>query len=285
MMIALGLAFTGGALAQPADEPAAAMEPRVVTVAEAERSDPFSALVGKRTKRARSRPSTIQVERYVIATDGRAFLFENRGEEARLKFLCRDDDERLDCKIDPERTAEEIHLLTPTTGPRGDLIFKDNEGSTFLRIASYGGATVFWPGEKAGHAASKSFGDETSLRLPFADIATAERRARQATAELSALTGTPILIDLGQPAVDETSGAAVLADAVARAASGVQRVADDPTGADVISKRVNKIKLIPAEVAEISLDGKALEVRYNPAADLQGRPSSAAVARFLENSL
>ena len=206
--IALGLAITSAALlAQPAEEPAAAVvEPRVITVAEAERSDPFSALVGKRTKRARTRPTAVQVERYVIATDGRAFLFENRGEQARLKFLCRDNDERLDCKIDPERTAEEIHLLTPTTGPRGDLIFKDNEGSTFLRIASYGGATVFWPGEKAGHAASKSFGDETSLRLPFADIATAERRAQQATAELSALTGSPILIDLGDPAVDDSIG-------------------------------------------------------------------------------
>ena len=54
----------------------------------------------------------------------------------------------------------------------------------------------------------------------------------------------------------------------------------------LFSKRVNRIKLIPAEIAEISLDGKALEVRYNPGGeDLQGRPSSAAVARFLENSL
>jgi len=281
----LGLAFGDPALAQSEGDSSEELKPYVVNVAIAENSDPFSALVGKRTTRAKSRPAAIQVERYVIATDGRAFLFENRGEEARLKFLCRDDDQRLDCKIDPDSPAEEIYLLTPTTGPRGDLIFKDTEGSTLLRIASYGGATVFWPGEKAGHAASKSFGDETSLRLPFADIATAERRAQQATAQLSALTGSPILIDLGRPAIDDASGAAVLADAVARAASGVQRVADDPTGATVIARRVDRIKLIPGAVAEISLDGKALEVRYNPAADLQGRPSSASVARFLENSL
>lgn len=248
-------------------------------------NDPFSALVGKRSEKRRTRTANAKVERYVIATDDRAFLFQKNGTNARLKFLCREQDPRLDCRLDQENSAEEIFSLNTTTGPRGDLIFKDMRGETILRIASYGGATVFWPGESTGQAASKSFGEETSLRLPFADIGTVERRAQSATAFLSATTGTPILIDLGRPVLDETSGGAVLADAIVRAVSGVYQVASDPTGAGVIADRIDRIRLIHAQVPELSLDGKTLEVRYNAANDLAGRPSSTAVARFLEETL
>lgn len=247
--------------------------------------DPFSALVGRRSKKRERRQQPVMVERYVIATDDRVFLFENSGAEARLKFLCRDDDTRLDCQIDEGRTAEEIHLLSATSGPRGDLIFKDANGQTYLRLASYGGATVFWPGDKSGQAAAKSFGDETSLRLPFADVAMARRRAQRATALVSAQAGAPIIFDIGRPAIDDATGAAVLADAVVRAAKGVYRVAQDDLGADALASRIATVRLMPSEVPELSLDGKTLEIRYNPAADLAGRPSSAAVARFLEDTL
>jgi len=215
----------------------------------------------------------------------RAVLFEHRGEEARLKFLCRERDTRFDCLIDPERTAEEIFLLKTITGPRGDVIFKDNAGRTYFRIASHGGATVFWPGEENALAVSKSYGDQTSLQLQFADVATVSRRATNATAHLSAKTGAPILVDYGDPAFDDANGAAVLADAIVRAASGVQKVAEDKAGAEAIARRVRTIKLIPAEVPELSMDGTVLEVRYNASADLAGRPSSAAVAQFLEETL
>ena len=256
-----------------------------LAVLETGASDPFSALVGKRTARRSRQSDVIQVERYVIATDDRAFLFAKNGEEARVKFLCREGDPRLDCVIDPDRSAEEVFLLRATTGPRGDIIFKDAGGGMFLRIASYGGATVFWPGAGKGEAAAKSFGDQTSLRLPFADVATAARRAQLATAFLSAQTGAPIVIDFGTPALDETTGAAVLADAIVRAASGVQAVAQDEVGAKAISRQIRTIKLVAADVPELSMDGTTLEVRYNPAQDLSGRPSSAAVARFLEETL
>ncbi|MEL7486465.1 MAG: DUF4908 domain-containing protein [Pseudomonadota bacterium] len=251
------------------------------------RVDPFSALVGKRSNRERRRAPEIRVERYVIATDDRAFLFENRGQEARLMFLCRDGDPRIECMIDGEQNAAEIHLLRLTTGPRGDRIFKDKAGDTYLRIASYGGATVYWPGDGVvGQAASRSFGDETSLMLPFADIAAARRRAQAATALVSARVGAPIIFDLGDaPTTSASSGAAVVADAVARAAQGLARVADDEAGVDAVARRIDRVRLISAEEPEMSLDGKTLEIRYNAAADLAGRPSSADVARFLENTL
>ncbi len=249
-------------------------------------SNPFSALVGKsREKRDRRRAGGGEVERYVLASDDRAFLFENEGEAARVKFLCSEDDPRLDCQLDDAGPAPEIYLLSPTRGPRGDMIYKNIEGETFLRIASYGGATVFWPGEGRGFAASKSFGDDRSLRLPPIDHAAAARRAQSATAVMSALVGAPIIFDVGTAPSDEIADSTVLADAVVRAANGMQAVADDPTGARIIASRINKVSFIQGESPDIRMNDGVMEIRYVPNEDIAGRLSSATIVRFLEETL
>ena len=249
-------------------------------------SNPFSALVGKRREnRNRRRSGSSDVERYVLASDDRAFLFENEGEVARVTFLCGEGDPRLDCQLDEAGPAPEIYLLTPTRGPRGDMIYKNFEGDTFLRIASYGGATVFWPGEGRGFAASKSFGDDHSLRLPSIEFSTAARRAQAATAVISALAGAPIVFEVSIVSSDDGTDATVLADAVVRAANGVKTVADDPTGARIIASRISKVSFIRDEVAGVSMNGGVMEIRYVPNADISGRPSTATIVRFLEESL
>ena len=249
-------------------------------------SNPFSALVGKRReKRSRRRASGGEVERYVLASDDRAFLFENEGEAARVTFLCGDGDPRLDCQLDDVGPAPEIYLLHPTRGPRGDMIYKNIEGETFLRIASYGGATVFWPGAGRGFAASKSFGDDRSLRLPQFDFAVASRRAQAATAVVSALAGAPIIFDVGSVPTTEGSNATVLADVVIRAANGVHAVADDPTGARIIASRINKVSFIVDESPSVTMNEGVMEIRYVPNADIAGRPSTATIVRFLEETL
>lgn len=249
-------------------------------------SNPFSALVGKRReKRSRRRAGGGEVERYVLASDDRAFLFENEGEAARVTFLCGEGDPRLDCQLDAVGPAPEIYLLQPTRGPRGDMIYKNIEGETFLRIASYGGATVFWPGESRGFAASKSFGDDQSLRLPPSDFAVASRRAQAATAVVSALAGAPIIFDVGVAPSIEVTDATVLSDVVVRAANGVQAVADDPTGARIIASRINKVSFIRDEAPSIAMNEGVMEIRYVPNADIAGRPSTATIVRFLEETL
>ncbi len=277
--LAAGLAvFVAAAPAAKAQETAAA----AVKFAQ---TDPFSALVGKKHERRIDRATRGKIERYVLASDDRAFLFEDRSAEARVKFLCAPDDPRLDCTIDPQGPTSEIYILTATRAPRGDVIYKNRQGDTFLRIASYGGATVFWPGEAQGLAASKSFGDEQSLTLPFADYETARRRADAATAIISAVTGAPIIFDVGPAPTTPHANAAVLADAVVVTAKGLKAVADDPTGARIIASRIKKAAFIAGAAPSIEFNGAVMEIRYVPIGDIEGRPSSAAVARFLEETL
>ncbi|MEO1241680.1 MAG: DUF4908 domain-containing protein [Pseudomonadota bacterium] len=255
-------------------------------IAAAQSSNPFSSLVGKRRERRSGRQGAAEIERYVLASDDRVFLFENQTDEARVTFLCGDGDQRLDCVLDQNGAAPEIYMLRPTRGPRGDVIYKNVEGETLLRIASYGGATVFWPGGMRGFAASKSFGDDAALRLPRLGLADAVRRAQAATAVISAATGAPIMFNVGAaPTPETTQDATVLADAVVRAADGLKKVADDPTGARVIASRIANVTFIEGEAPGVSLEENTLEIRYVPNSDISGRPSSTAVARFLEETL
>ncbi len=270
------IGFAQGALAQ--DRPAD------FALAQQSDSNPFSALVGeKRERRAERQHGT--VERYVLASDNRAFLIEARTRTARVKFLCGPNDQRLDCTLDEQAPAPEIYLLTVTRGPRGDSIFKNADGDTLVRIASYGGATVHWPGDGAGSAASKSFGDDQVIELPAVGFDTAQRRANAATAVVSAVTGSPITFELETPAPDQLASASVLADAILRAVIGVKAVAGDPTGARILGERIGRVvfEVGPAPTARFQED--ALIIQYVPDQDISGRLSSRAVERFLEEYL
>lgn len=249
------------------------------------RADPFSALVGKRQPAEERLAANVAVERYVVATDDRVFLFQSARGEGRMKFLCGQTDRRLSCLIDRVNPAEEIHLLTASRVSRGDVVWRNQEGETLLRVAAYGGVTVFWPGDARGQAASKSFGEDPPLTLDQATIETARSRAQAATALISAKVGAPVIFDIGDPGPDARGGASVLADAVVRAADGMNMVAEDPTGARVIASRIRHVRLMPAASPTLALDKDELTVGYYPSGDVAGRPSSARVARFLEESL
>ncbi len=250
-----------------------------------EASNPFAALVGKRRARAADRVTNASVERYVLASDDRAFVLEAFANEARLEFLCGPDDPRIDCIIDPQGPAAEIFKVSVTRGPRGDIIYKNAAGKEMLRIASYGGATVYWPGEGDGLAASKSFGASPPLRLIFEDFDAARRRAQSASEIVSAAVGATIIFDVGAAPAAQGANAAVLADAVVRAAKGVKDVAHDPTGARVLAQRVKRVVFQSDETVSISLADGVLTIRYVPGRDIDGRASSDAVVRFLEAAL
>jgi hypothetical protein len=249
----------------------------------APRADPFSALVGKR--QSSRGPAAAAVERYIVATDDRVFLFQGDSRQGRLKYLCADGDQRLDCVIDEDVPAEEILLLKPSRASRGQVIWRDIDGALRLRIAAHGGVTVFWPGDARGQAAAKSFGEDPPLVLSFVSLEGARARAQRATAIISADVGAPIVFDIGDPEPDADGGASVLADAVVRAAKGMGRVARDPTGARVIAARIRRVEFQAGEDPNVRMRKDALVVGYNPDLDVAGRPTSSAIAAYLEDSL
>jgi hypothetical protein len=199
------------------------------------------------------------------------------------------------------------------------VTFRDDGDRELLRVTPFGGATVFWPGRPQGDAASQTVGEGGPLVLPYADHQDAVRRAARATSRLSAMTGATILFDPGAAArpaarvaaasapsaaalradapapagearsADEGAPASpearVLADAIVRAAAGMDKVAGDPTGARVLAARIGVVRFRPGAPPGLALDGRVLTIVYDPLTDVAGRPSSRAVAQFLEQSL
>jgi hypothetical protein len=265
--------------------------------------NPFNSLVSKRGRNVAA-PGASEVERYVTTDGARYFLFESTATSARIKFLCAPADPRVDCAL--PGSPEEILTLAANRGPRGDLFYKSADGETVLRIAAHGGAIVSWPGaaETVGAVRTQAEAGDT-LRLAADTSSGAQRRADAASAALMAELGRPISFDIGwraarslaRPAAFAAAEAAaplaqvsegeasVLADAVARAAAGIERVARDRAGAKAVSERIASVRFVEAARPALALDGRTLIVSYNPGGGLAGRPSSSEVARFLEGVL
>lgn len=279
-------------------------------------SNPFNALVGKPRVRRDENSVVNRVQRFVLSEGERAFLFQESANGARIQFLCDDKDERMECQVEPNGNAEEIYQLQTTRAPRGDVIYKNASGQTVLRIASYGGATVWWPGDSEARAASKSFSDRQFLALRATSREAIARRVEAATTILSEKTGAAISFDIGsaaavtnqpapvpqlspesfggdvgvgeaedEPAEEELAAFSVLADSVVVTSKGMANVANDATGARVLGSRVRAVRFVEDEAASVTLDNGVLIIRYNSASGLEGRPSSATISQFLENNL
>ncbi|MEM9707090.1 MAG: DUF4908 domain-containing protein [Pseudomonadota bacterium] len=250
--------------------------------------DPFSKLVRGGQSEEPQRQLSIQIQRYAITGDARAFLLENEGRRSRIKFLCGPGDRRFDCMLNPTQPSEEIYSLRMRPSSGGGSVYRDRRGAIVLKIASHGGATVYWPGDGRGLAASEAIGDETSLRLPFASVSMARALSEQAATYLSARVGAPIDFDLGTPATDPSSGAAVLYDTIARTARGVfiaAGAAASDQNKEAFDGRIKMVRFSAGPTPEIRYAKNVVMVTYNPAADMDGRLSSAQVARFLTQAM
>ena len=261
--------------------PVQAQPARVALAAAALSDDPFSALVGRRARVREVREERRPVERYVLASENRAFLFEDRGDTARVVFLCGPDDERLECVIDPYGPVEEIVVLSANRAPRGDITYKDLNGRTVLRLASYGGATVYWPGRQDGEAASKSFGERHALELLPTTFETAQLRAQAATARVSARFGRPVVFDLGKSGGGDDADVSVLGGAVVSVAKGMAVAARDPALAKKIGSKIKRVKFVTASYPALEVKQNTLFVRYSEAGGVQRPISSIGVTRFL----
>ncbi|MEO1151441.1 MAG: DUF4908 domain-containing protein [Pseudomonadota bacterium] len=197
IIAALALPGHGLAQASPDGQHAYPRTGSIVRDARFEQDNPFNSLVGKKRVRARQDRTSGRVERFVLSGGDQAFLFQVIGDRAYIQFQCSADDPRVDCQIDPGSSAPEIHVLLPIRAPRGDIIYKNRQGETVLRMASYGGATVWWPGAKTAEPASRSYSDLSRLDHGPASGTMVINRANRASAILSAMTGEPIIFNAG----------------------------------------------------------------------------------------
>ena len=290
----------GGAVVTGEDGTAAAAEnvapmPAPVSAAPAAESniDPFAAMLTRRGPSA-IRLSSRVPQLYKTTEGDETFLFQVDGRRGLIRFPCTLGDDTLECALLAWGGAEETMILSSRRSPRGDVTWSDQGGAAVLRVTSNGGATLFPPDETAqaladdsvvplgGRAVLPVSRSSGSLKPVPMSYEVAASRMQRASDLINERHGTFITF----MAPGEHSGdQGVLADAVLTAAKGIDMVAADALGARIIGERLAVVEFVPDRKAGLSLQEGALTVTYNPAGGVAGRPSSIAVARYLEANL
>lgn len=164
--------------------------------------------------------------------------------------------------------ADEVLVLRPTAGPRGDELYKTEQGEVLVRITSLGAVTLFRGHGDLG-APAEPLGEAPRLAPPEWPVEMQQARLR----ELARLTVRTV----GRPIAFETpkSGAAsgLVVDAATRAAQGL---------AGARGPNVQRVVIVFGDKpqARMQPDG-ALQVMVAPTMGYAGRPSSLAVQTAL----
>jgi hypothetical protein len=200
-----------------------------------------------------------RIARYQI-DDGGVFVLDRSSGQVLLRF---DDN-------------PEIWVLSPSHGPRGDIIYKNDLGEPVLRATRLGGVTVFTQRRPDGSAASL-WGPSTALRLtPIGPLALYQRLFQDS---IRSTRAAQHLIEFDAPDVDATSEI-LLADAATVATTAMVALSARADGRPVLA-RVSKIAFsIGARPAVMFKDG-VVQITLVPSLGIAGRPSSRRIASAL----
>jgi len=191
------------------------------------------------------------VARYV-SEDGDSFILDRTQDRPLLKF----DD------------SPEVWVLNPQPAPRGDVIYKNDQGEPVLRATRLGGLTVFTPHRPSGEAVALA-GGGSPLRLPVLGPQALAERVVAASGRASHAARRLIPFDV--EATPRSSG--LIADAALVVSEAIIRISRRADASRLLAK-FREVKLIEGRRPTASLSRGALQVTVVPSLGLAGRPSA-----------
>jgi len=212
-------------------------------------------LLGASACQAQSRRALPDTGRYV-SDAGQSFVLDSSGVRPLLRF---------------ERSAE-IWVLRPTPAPRGDLIYRNDNGDQILRVTADGGMTLYTTTTPQGSPVSRAGGAEP-LRTPnLGPVQLFNLMARRSNL-VSEAVGRLITIDL-----DGSQSEALCVEALIVSTDAVIRMARNPSTRSAIN-RLRKISIVEGARSSVTFARGELRVIVDPSRGIAGRPSSALVIR------
>jgi hypothetical protein len=166
---------------------------------------------------------------------------------------------------------DEVMVLRPTAGPRGDELYKTEQGEVLVHVTALGAVTLFRGKSDLGVPA-EPLGDASPLAPPQWPMAMQQARLRELARLTVRTVGRPIAFET------PTTGAAggLVVDAATRAAQGF---------AAAPGPKVQRVVIVFGDKpqARVQADG-ALQVMVAPTMGYAGRPSALAVRTALTTS-
>ncbi|MFN3814570.1 DUF4908 domain-containing protein [Brevundimonas sp.] len=225
------------------------------------RAQPRSNVQAEQSQGLRDRPAHALVApgRYVTES-GEAFILDHSSARPLLRF----DD------------AAEVWVLRATPAPRGDILYRNDQGDVVLRSTSSGGLTLYTPRAPMGEPASQA-GPGTSLRRPpLSPIQLVNFMVRQSEVASRAV-GHLVIFE----AEEISPGSETLvAEAAAAAVEALTRMARASNLRDQ-ARQVRRIVITEGARNDAEFSRGSLIITVAPREGPAGRPSSARVVRTL----
>ena len=175
----------------------------------------------------------------------------------------------------------EIYVLSAVPAPRGDVLYKYEDGAPAVNRAALGGLTLYSARQPDGWPA---LAVKPAPRLSFAPVDNDELAKIMA----SGATGTDkIGFSQDGPALSAQGPVeqAAFADAALVAQKAVSEIAAHPIGAEAVSDKIEKIVFRTTEEPALELRGRTLLIGIAPDQGPAGRPSSFAIRSYLKDRL
>lgn len=191
---------------------------------------------------------------------GPSFILDQAGNRALLRF----------------EGSNEIWVLRPSAGLRGDIYFRNDVGEVVLRATRLGGLTLYTSASPGGLPCAVA-GSANRLRLPEHDIRLLLRHFMRESVRAGQAAATDF--EITARAVDP-SGSNVYGDAATLAVDGIVRLGQSRSGREQLSG-LRSIVIAAGPGPDVRRNGETLLLTVSPRLGAAGRPSSARVMRAL----
>lgn len=193
--------------------------------------------------------------------DGGWFILDRSQKPAVLRF---------------DEDPDEVWVVSPSRGPRGDILFKDDVGDVLLRVTKLGGVTVFTIRRPIGAAATL---DGKAQPIHVLPMGLSGLYQRMVLATVHCTHTAHHLVAFEAPDADARSAAA-LAEAAILAMDAVAAAAGRPQGR-AAEVHLVRVLLIHGAKPGASLQHGVLTIQVSPGQGFSGHPSSARIAQVI----
>jgi hypothetical protein len=179
----------------------------------------------------------------------------------------------------------EIFVLYQDRASLGGRVLKFDSGETALRIAGWGGVTVYTHAAPQGLPAERT-GTAAPPQLLPVSIGDLQSAATDESQHLFYTRTLDIVFTANWNALAQDPNARIFAlEALQNAARGVEHFAEAPAARQALRRRIATVSLAASGRSAITLSGKTLIVTFDPGRGYAGRASSRAIARGLVKML
>ncbi|WKL55908.1 DUF4908 domain-containing protein [Asticcacaulis sp. ZE23SCel15] len=210
-----------------------------------------------------SRGNSMPDVAHFMSEDGEGFVLDHTQDQPFIRF---DGD-------------AEVWALTPSPGPRGDVIFKNDVGEPILRSSRLGGLTLFSRTRPTGDPVAVS-GKADAIKagrmtpgLLFQQLARASKKASAAVSRL-----LPFDADIQTPGADY-----LFADAARVTADAIVDVANQNNGRKILEP-IREVRLIEGRPPGVYMERNTLVLRLDHTQGWAGRPSSKRITKIIKTA-